>query len=99
MNEAPIQPTGRRVLLRRLEAPKQQSGMIVIPDSAVPRSQRFGVVAVGPGEVQGDVWKFVAEEIKIGSVVLMGRYGGAEVELDGKEYLLVHEDEILAILQ
>ena len=98
MNEAPIQPTGRRVLLKRLEPEAVQSGTIIIPETAIPRSQRFGVVAVGNGEPMGDQWRNVAEEIEVGAVVLMGRYGGAEVTVAGNEYLLVHEDEILAIV-
>lgn len=83
-----MKPTGKRVLLQRLapEAPKSSS--IIIPDTAIAPSQQFRVIAIGPK----------VEDIAVGETVLMGRYAGAEVEIQGRTFLIVEMEEILAIV-
>jgi len=95
---AKIKPLGDRVLLKRLEAEEKTTGGIVLPDAAKEKPKQGKVVAVGAGK-QLDSGEKVACQVKKGDVVLFGSFAGTEVTVEGEEYLLMSEDEILAIVQ
>lgn len=97
MAKSKIQPLADRVLVKRLEdAAEQKIGGIIIPDTAKEKPQEAEVVAVGPGRM--DEGKRVAMEVKKGDKVLIGKYSGTEVKLDGEEHLILREEEILAVI-
>ena len=94
---AKVKPLRDRVLVRRLEEAEQKVGGIIIPDTAKEKPQQGEAIAVGNGRVL-DTGKRMPLEIKAGDRVLLGKWSGSEVKLDGIEYLIVKEDEILGIL-
>jgi chaperonin GroES len=92
-----IQPLADRILVKRLDDDSEQKiGGIIIPDTAKEKPQEAEVVAVGPGKVEDG--NRVALEVKKGDKVLIGKYSGTEVKLDGEEHLILREDEVLAII-
>ena len=92
-----IKPLSDRVLVRRLEDDEEQKvGGIIIPDTAKEKPQEAKVVAVGPGRLEEG--KHVAPEVKKGDKVLIGKYSGTEVKIDGDEYVILTEDEVLAVI-
>ncbi|CAN5365009.1 co-chaperone GroES [soil metagenome] len=92
-----IRPLHDRVVIRRLEEERTSPGGIVIPDTATEKPVRGEVVAVGPGKTidNGDVR---ALALKVGDIVLFGKYAGTETKVDGTEYLIMREDDILAVI-
>jgi chaperonin GroES len=97
MAKVNIRPLADRVLVRRLEDDEEQKvGGIIIPDTAKEKPQEAEVVAVGPGSL--DDGKRVPPEVKEGDKVLIGKYSGTEVKIEGEEYLIIREDELLAIV-
>jgi len=92
-----IKPLHDKVVVERMEAETKSAGGILIPDSAKEKPMRGVVIAVGPGRVlqNGDV---KALEVKKGDKVLFGGYAGSEVKLEGKDYLIVNESEIYAVI-
>ena len=92
-----IKPLHDRVVVKPIEADEISAGGIVIPDSAAEKPIKGQVVAVGEGKVL-DNGNVRAPKVKVGDQVLFGKYSGTEVKLDGVEYLVVREDDILAIL-
>ena len=95
---AGIKPLGDRVLLKVLEAESKSKGGIVLPDSAKEKPQEGEVVAVGKGKVTDD-GKIKALEVKAGDRVLFAKYSGTEVTTkDSEEYLIVREEDILAVI-
>jgi len=92
-----IRPLGEKVLIKRLEAEDMTRGGIVLPDSAKEKPRRGTVLAVGDGKVldDGSRAKF---QVSKGDVVLFASFGGTEIKVDGEEYLLMDESDILAIL-
>ena len=95
---AKIRPLHDRVIVRRLEQEQKSAGGIIIPDTAKEKPQEAKVVAVGPGR-RDDSGKLIPPEVKKGDRVLFGKYSGSEVKLDGQEYLIMHQDDILGILK
>jgi len=92
-----IKPLADRVLVKRLESVEEQKiGGIIIPDTAKEKPQEAEVVAIGPGKLEEG--KRVEPEVKVGDKVLIGKYSGTEVKVDGDEYLIMREDDILAIV-
>ena len=93
-----IRPLHDRVVVCRLEEERTTAGGIVIPDSAAEKPMRGEIVAVGAGKVldKGDVR---ALAVKIGDVVLFGKYSGTEVKLDGKELVVMREDDIMGVIE
>ena len=96
-NSAKIQPLGDRVLLEICESTEQMKGGILIPDSAKEKPQEFRVIALGTGKVD-DKGKKIPFDVKVGDIVLTSRYGGTEVKVGDKEYKVVNQDDILAIV-
>jgi len=92
-----IKPLADRILVRRIEEEEQKRGGIIIPDTAKEKPQRGTVIAVGPGKL-GEDGKRVPIEVKEGDEILFGKYAGTEVKLDGEEYLIMREDDILGVI-
>jgi len=87
-----------RLLVERLEEKEVKKGGIIIPDTAKEKPQEGKVIAVGNGKVT-DEGKKVPLDVKAGDKILFGKYSGSEVKLDDKEYLIMREDDVLAILE
>ena len=92
-----IRPLHNRVIVQRLEQGEQQIGGIIIPDSAKEKPQRGRVIAAGNGNVNEDGVR-IPLDVKAGDLVLFGKYISQEVKLDGEEYLIMREDEVLAVI-
>jgi len=92
-----LRPLHDRVLVRRLEEKEAVRGVIIIPDSAKEKPQQAEVVAAGNGKL-GEDGKRLALEVKAGDRILFGKYSGSDVKIDGEEYLILREDEILGVL-
>jgi chaperonin GroES len=93
-----IRPLHDRVLVERLEEREVKKGGIIIPDTAKEKPQEGRVIAVGNGKVNDD-GKKIALDVKSGDKILFGKYSGSEVKLDDKEYLIMREEDVLAILE
>ena len=92
-----VKPLGDRVLVEAVEEQEVKQGGIIIPDSAKEKPSEAKVVALGTGKSDED-GKKVAFEVKVGDVVLVSKYGGTEIKVDGKEYKILNADDILAVL-
>jgi chaperonin GroES len=92
-----IRPLHDRVIIRRMEEEKTSPGGIVIPDSATEKPVKGEVVAIGNGKIleSGDVRPL---DVKVGDIILFGKYSGTEVSVDGEELLVMREDDITAII-
>ena len=95
---ASIKPLQDRVIIRRIEEGEQIRGGIIIPDSAKEKPQEGEVIAVGEGK-KLDNGERVPLDIKEGDRVLFGKYAGTEIKLDGDEYLIMREDDILGVIE
>lgn len=93
-----IRPLNDRLLVQRLEAETTTASGIIIPDSAKEKPAEGKVVAVGPGKVN-DKGERVALQVAEGDRVLFSKYGGTDVKLDGEDYLIMREDDILGIIE
>jgi chaperonin GroES len=93
-----IRPLHDRVILRRIEEGEQVRGGIIIPDTAKEKPQEGEVVAVGEGKYKDDGTR-QALDVKKGDRVLFGKYSGSEIKIDGEEFLIMREDEILGVLE
>jgi chaperonin GroES len=93
-----IRPLHDRVLVERFEEREVKKGGIIIPDTAKEKPQEGRVIAVGNGKVSED-GKKVPLDVKNGDKILFGKYSGSEVKLDDKEYLILREEDVLAILE
>jgi len=93
-----IRPLADKVIVQRLEAESVTSGGIVLPDSAKEKPQRGKVVSVGKGKVLED-GSLSKMQVKKGDSVLFASYAGTEVKIDGKEYLIMNESDIMAIIE
>ena len=93
-----VRPLRERILVTRLEESEQRVGGIIIPDSAKEKPQQGKVVAAGRGRVndKGDVFPL---DVKVGDTVLFGKYTGTEIKLDGIEYLILREEEVLGVVE
>jgi chaperonin GroES len=93
-----IRPLHDRLLVERLEEKEVKKGGIIIPDTAKEKPQEAKVIAVGNGKVT-DEGKKIPLDVKAGDKILFGKYSGSEVKIDDKEYLIMREEDILAILE
>lgn len=93
-----IKPLGDRVLVKRLEEEAKTSSGIIIPDTAKEKPQEGKVIATGPGKIN-DKGEKIPMEVKAGDKILFGKYSGTEVKLEGEEYLIMHQDDILGIVE
>src|ERR1700733_4770790 len=92
-----IRPLYDRIVVKRIEEKQQMQGSLHIPDSAKEKPQEAEVTAVGKGKRLED-GKIVALDVKVGDHVLLGKYAGNEIKLDGLELLIIREDEVLGVL-
>ena len=93
-----FRPLHDRVLVRRVEAEEKTAGGIIIPDTAKEKPQRTKVVAVGAGKVDEN-GKRIPLDVKSGDRILFGKYSGNEVKIDGEDYLILREEDVLAVLE
>ena len=93
-----IRPLHDRIVVKRVEEQETVRGGIIIPDSAKEKPQEGEVVAVGNGKRLED-GKLLPLDVKVGDRILFGKYSGSDIKLDGEEYMIMREDEILGILQ
>lgn len=93
-----LRPLHDRVVVKRVEEEKKSAGGIFIPDSAAEKPQRGKVIAVGKGKIneQGAIRPL---DVKVGDLVLFGKYSGSEIKVDGDEVLMMREDDILAVIE
>ena len=93
-----MRPLRDRILVERVEEQEQRIGGIIIPDTAKEKPQQGRVVAVGTGRVndKGDVFPL---DVRDGDTVLFGKYAGSEIKIDGREYLILREDEVLGVVE
>ena len=92
-----IRPLHDRIVVRRLEEGEQKIGGIIIPDTAKEKPQQGKVIAAGNGKVNDD-GKRVPLDVKAGDLIIFGKYSSQEVKLNGEEYLIMREDEVLAVI-
>ena len=92
-----VRPLHDRIIVRRLEEEEQQVGGIIIPDTAKEKPQQGKVVAVGKGKVKED-GDILPMDVKDGDTILFGKYSGQEIKLDGDDYLIMKEDEVLGVV-
>ena len=93
-----LKPLHDRVLIKRLDEGESKQGSIIIPDSAKEKPQQGQVKAVGAGKLL-ETGERVPPDVKAGDRILFGKYSGADIKLDGDEYLILREDEILGVLE
>ena len=93
-----FRPLHDRVVVRRIEAEEKTAGGIIIPDTAKEKPMEGEIVAVGPG-ARDDKGALVPLGVKAGDRILFGKYSGSEIKIDGEEYLILKEDEILGVLE
>lgn len=93
-----VTPLGDRVLVKRLDEKEEVKGGIIIPDTAKEKPQEAEVIAVGPGKRTED-GKRIPVELKKGQIVLISKYGGTDVKIDGGEHVILREDDILAVVE
>ena len=92
-----IRPLYDRIVVKRLEEKEQVSGSIIIPDTAKEKPQEGEVFAVGKGK-RNDKGEIVPLELEVGNKILFGKYSGSDIKIDGNEYLIMREDEVLAVI-
>lgn len=93
-----VRPLGDRVLVKRLEEEEKTKGGIIIPDTAKEKPQQGKIVAVGNGRVTED-GKVIPMNVKVGEKVLFQKYSGSDIKIEGEEYLIMREEEILGIIE
>ncbi len=92
-----IQPLADRVVVQALEETEQMRGGLYIPDTAKEKPQQGTIIAVGPGKLSDEGTR-IEPDVKVGQRVLYGKYSGTEVSVDGEEYLILRESDILAVI-
>ena len=93
-----IRPLHDRIIVKRLESEEKTKGGIIIPDTAKEKPQEAKVIAVGKGKITED-GKLQPMEVQKGDRILVGKYSGSEIKIDGEEHVIIREDDVLAILE
>ena len=93
-----LRPLHDRIVVHRLEEGEQHIGGIIIPDTAKEKPQQGTVIAAGNGKVKDDRTR-IPLDVKAGDRILFGKYAGQEIKLDGEEYLIMKEDDVLAVIE
>ena len=93
-----VRPLHDRILIQRLEEGEQKVGGIIIPDTAKEKPQQGTVIAAGNGKTKED-GKRIPLDVTAGDTILFGKYSGQEIKLDGEDYLIMREDDVLAIIE
>lgn len=92
-----LKPLGDRIIAKATSAEEVTKGGIVLPDTAKEKPQEGEVIAVGPGKLL-DSGKLVPMDVKVGDKIIFAKYGGTEIKIDGEEYIILRQDDVLAIL-
>jgi chaperonin GroES len=92
-----IKPLSDRVIVKPLEKELEQKGGIIIPDTAKEKPQEGEIIAAGPGK-RDEQGKLIPMDVKAGDRILYGKYSGTEIKIEDKEYLIMHQDDILGVL-
>ncbi|MBI5249813.1 MAG: co-chaperone GroES [Desulfomonile tiedjei] len=93
-----LRPLHDRILVERIESEEKTSGGIILPDSAKEKPQQGKVMAVGAGK-KDENGKLIPMDVKVGDKILFGKYSGSEIKIEGTEYLIMREDDVLGILE
>jgi chaperonin GroES len=93
-----VRPLHDRIIVQRIEEGEQKIGGIIIPDSAKEKPQQGKVIAAGTGKAKDD-GKRIPLDVKAGDLILFGKYSGQEIKLDGDEFLIMREDEVLGVIE
>ena len=93
-----IRPLHDRIIVERVEEETTTAGGIIIPDTAKEKPQKGKIVAVGKGKITED-GKILALDVKVGDKVLFGKYAGTDIKIEGNEYLMMREDDILGVIE
>jgi len=93
-----IRPLHDRIIVERIEEETKTAGGLIIPDSAKEKPQQGKVVAAGKGKVTED-GKLLGMDVKVGDRILFGKYAGTEIKVEGKEYLMMREDDVLGVVE
>jgi len=93
-----VRPLHDRIIVQRIEEDEQRVGGIIIPDSAKEKPQQGKVIAAGNGRIDKD-GKVTPLDVKAGDTVLFGKYAGQEIKIDGGEYLIIREEEVLGVIE
>ena len=95
---AKVRPLHDRIIVQRIEESEQKIGGIIIPDTAKEKPQQGKVIAVGKGKIEKD-GKVTPLDVKAGDTILFGKYSGQEIKIDGSEYLIMREEEVLGVIE
>lgn len=98
LSKVKIRPLGDRVLVKPVQKEKEERSGLIIPDTAKEKPQEGEIIAAGKGKTSDD-GKLIPIEVKVGDKILYGKYSGTEIKIDGDEYLIMHQDDILGILE
>ncbi|MGB4543480.1 MAG: co-chaperone GroES [Smithellaceae bacterium] len=98
MNSMKIRPLQDRIIVKRLEEEEKTKGGIIIPDTAKEKPIEGKIIAVGKGKKTED-GKVIPLDVKVGDKVLFSKYGGTDIKIDGEEYLIMREDDILGVVE
>jgi chaperonin GroES len=93
-----VRPLHDRIIVQRIDEGEQRIGGIIIPDTAKEKPQQGKVIAAGAGKSKDD-GKRIPLDVKAGDLILFGKYSGQEIKLDGQEYLIMREDEVLGVIE
>ncbi len=93
-----VRPLHDRIIVQRIDEGEQKVGGIIIPDTAKEKPQQGKVIAAGKGKIKDD-GKVVPMDVKAGDIILFGKYSGTEIKLDGEEYLIMREEEVLGVIE
>jgi len=93
-----VRPLHDRIIVQRIEEEEQRVGGIIIPDSAKEKPQQGNVIAVGKGRIEKD-GKISPLDVKAGDTVLFGKYAGQEIKIEGADYLIIREEEVLGVIE
>ena len=93
-----VRPLHDRIIVQRIEEDEQRVGGIIIPDTAKEKPQQGKVIAVGKGRIEKD-GKVTPLDVKAGDTVLFGKYAGQEIKIEGGEYLIIREEEVLGVIE
>jgi len=92
-----LKPLGDRIIAKATSAEEMTKGGILLPDTAKEKPQEGEVIAIGPGKLL-DSGKLVTMDVKVGDKIIYAKYGGTEVKIEGEEYIILRQDDVLAIL-
>ena len=93
-----VRPLHDRIIVQRIDEGEQKVGGIIIPDTAKEKPQQGKIIAAGKGKIKDD-GKVVPMDVKAGDIILFGKYSGTEIKLDGEEYLIMREEEVLGVIE